>query len=353
MDVKIHISNDPLSLSHSCDTSRLNNPKHGLSLPFYIGARRYRHRVERVEDADLVVAPAMLDWFSCKLCKGSWSSHKANLTRSLARINKPVVMVATHWMSIPLARELCDHFPLVRMGVLIERTPCDFHVGFMNDVDAINFDHLVGRASAPRIHWDILRPKPRWHIEFAGQVDRRGGYRDRYRLFHSKTNISSPRMWITTSTVTSSSHVRQCAAAEHFMCFTNDLSRPDVLRIRSESNFSLMLRGDNAASDRLENAFVAGALPVVLDRMMWLPFKFAIPWSKILYNISREAFEKDPIASLIWVNDDEDLRRRQELIRRHKADVMFSHPHSRLVSNIIRAAWMKRPRRSSLKARSS
>jgi hypothetical protein len=102
-----------------------------------------------------------------------------------------------------------------------------------------------------------------------------------------------------------------------------------------------MLRGDGPTSDRLQNAFVVGTVPVIIAPQDWLPFGFAIPWDRILYRVSGDAFARHPIASIDWASDGDDLRERQRLIQEHKADLLFSHPNSRVVHNIIRGSQVR------------
>merc|ERR1719247_3847772 len=67
----------------------------------------------------------------------------------------------------------------------------------------------------------------------------------------------------------------------------------ETQRVRENAEFSLMLRGDDQASDRLQNAVASLTIPIVVedDGMEWLPFKHAIDWEAILLVVKRKAFD--------------------------------------------------------------
>lgn len=329
---------ESVSLYVLCDATQLSSQKHGLAVPFFKAAERHRDRVHSVADADIVLVPALVDWFSRGLCRGTWDAHLKNLTAVIAGTRKPTMILAADFLSNDHSRQLCKQIPRLLIGNFMKLTPCSFLVGYMNHIDALNFNFLVRKSANMALHWDVPRPKTRWHIEFTGQVDRRKGYRNRYALFHTRLHsdtVDDARLWITTSTPSETSHVPPCTNGSHLQCYVA-LPTKQIMRVRLESNFSLMLRGDDETSDRLQNAFVLGSVPVVLGFPTWLPFSFVIPWRRILVSVSFDAFVQNS-ANVIpgWRTD---LHERQKLIRAHKADLMFSHPRSRLVGNILRAA---------------
>lgn len=351
-----------------CDRTQLASNKHGLALPFLNGLATSPLRTANVHEASMIVFPALVDWYARGLCRAnvSWDEYLRNLTSEAAAVIRaagdarvPQMLLAADFKSTPLVASIRRALPRVRIGHYFSTGKnCSFAVGYMKDVDA--FAAWPGRSwrlgagvseLVPTPPEELLRTPRHIRIEFSGQVLIRGvsGMQMRYSFFHHSSRLRDSS-WVTTSTPTNRSRARPCNTSytrngpassqlldDHLYCFVR-LPYADVYAIRTHARYSLFLPGDDATSDRLQNALTALTVPVVIGPTpSWLPFSFAVPWRKLVVHVSPTAFREDPAAALSALPSD-DASAQRALIARHVPDFSFSATGSRLHENILRAA---------------
>ena len=340
------------SLYSSCRTELLPSSKYGIAVPFL---RRLEHSSLRTYDAsqaNITVLPALVDWYARGVCAGSWTDHLRNLTAEAMRAAEggpqtPQMIIASDFLSFTrgYVQEIKKMLPGLRVGVYGAEVhmldDCMFRTGHLTDVDAIAFRDA---ANLKRLQPDPRSMAPRrrssrpFHVEFAGQVDNRTGYRDRYHFFHHDERIRNGS-WITTSAPMERSGMRLCNASiphDRLYCVIK-VTREEMFAVRARGRYSLMLRGDDETSDRVQNAMMALAVPVVLGQIpLWLPFHFAVPWHKMIANVSAAAFHSHPAATLSALPHD--VHSKQEQIAKHLHHFAFWPHRSWLHRNLLTAA---------------
>ena len=173
-----------------------------------------------------------------------------------------------------------------------QREQCGFAVGFTS-----NHAHQVtSRWPDPTYY-----PNPyikglgrNYSFHMVGQVNSNSGYAERLAIFASEGFLPSP--YIVTEyedhfhNPKSRTHlklprpVRRCHDDDYNRCLRPyaTQNRLKSQRAQERSNYTLVLRGDNAASDRWIQAMAAGtALVSVVDEkrseLEWLPHRHAVP----------------------------------------------------------------------------
>ena len=256
------------SLWNECKRDIVVSEKHGQAQWFFERLESHRWRVETPEDADLVVVPALLDWYSRGKCgERGYAAHVANLSDTVLATSGAASRTATHlliasdWSSaswtnkpVPAGLRIGRNIAKAIRDTLAQRgirtvvgtylnvwkrgswapKSCHFGVGFL-----ANLDHtLMGlakdtpgaeetakkRAGCSHFHRtrlapDVTRARP-YTIEFMGQLNNkkkdRGvdqpGYPDRWALFHSEHTSPNGSSLIFTNSPQAESEVPQCAS---------------------------------------------------------------------------------------------------------------------------------------------
>ena len=91
-----------------------------------------------------------------------------------------------------------------------------------------------------------------------------------------------------------------CGPGDHYYC-VGRFSHSELHAVRAGAEFSLMLRGDDEASDRLQNAVAALAIPIVVSNVSrsWFPLRHAIPWDELVVPVDAAAFDTNASAAAI------------------------------------------------------
>eukprot|EP00121_Abeoforma_whisleri_P002451 Awhi_evm1s2199 len=105
----------------------------------------------------------------------------------------------------------------------------------------------------------------------------------------------------------------------------------ESLKQMDNSKFSIFLRGDDYASNRLQDIISRGSIPItIIDNkereLEWLPFKKIIPWKKMIVLISRDKYMAKPwdsISEIINGLSDDDISHLLYNIKRHRASLDF------------------------------
>jgi len=119
-------------------------------------------------------------------------------------------------------------------------------------------------------------------------------------------------------------------------------------RVMEQSKFTPCFRGDTMNADRMYNAFTWNTICVVIvdktDSIFnHVAFPDIIPWQDIWVIISRKKFDADPWGTLNELRNmpDSEYMHRLHLLQKHRADLMYSVPDSRVVENYMLTAKKK------------
>ena len=383
------------SLYTECDRTTFGNTKHSAALYFIDRIRTSKWRTFKMAEAKLAVVPVLLDWFAHGLCTGTSSEHIAN-TVSMVEEHMdtlPHVVIAASFASSEILPKLQVALPNLRVGTYVAvgawpasmphggdfvTGPCGFHVGFLAYHDT--FSHVApwnrarnasglpipgceaksllsnpAEANCSEWSWDPKRKLPddiraprKFALEFVGQLDNRTGYSDRWKFMHSRGHMNLSRWYVMSPSDVSVSNLSQCSETRHVGSFCggawNDYA--ETQRIREDSEFSLMLRGDDQASDRLQNAVASLTIPIIVedDGMEWLPFAHAINWDDILVVVKRGAFDANAsgaVMDAIWsLSEEQRVAKRQAMLEARR-EFLWDYPDSRVHERILQAAILE------------
>lgn len=361
-------------LYKACNRDKRTSQKHAMSMMFLDAIVDHPWRVHNVQHANLIVIPALFDHFSRSACSKNYSNveYYRNAIQQVKSLGH-----------FPWKRHLAlvgDSFSMHWSGYLRKYLPqlivaefddfnrdCAFGLGYSNNYDVhILFpsvskerisDHLIAKTKVPENYFPELslanHKKRPYLAEFSGQADNRTSYRDRRMLFISKSVFKS-KVFLTTWLSDNGGEVKHCnvtsmdeaiaAGISMDRCHTR-MSSGQTQTVRENSRFSLCFRGDTLGSDRWENAFLAGAIPVAVEDSMqtaisWAPFRNEIPWQDIVVWIPRKEFLKNPVKAIESLASlpDEDVERRLQLMEKHRADLSFIAKDSRIATNVLHEA---------------
>lgn len=359
------------SLYASCRVDGIGSSKHGIALPFIDSLKDSVLRTSDIREANITVLPALIDWYARGRCSGSWSDHLRNLTAEATQLRRqspqtPQMVLAADFKACgAIVSSLRRALPLLRIGTYLgtrgERkcamASCAFAVGYMNDVDAFSawrgrswnvssavaFDNVRSTA-------ELLQANRTLQVEFAGQADHRPAYRQRLDFVHNRDRLSNGS-WVTTPTPTlrcnassksplfAWSGLRACNASapgDRLYCSIS-ISHREMYEVRAEARYSLMLRGDDASSDRLQNALMTLTVPVVLGEVPpWLPFSWVVPWRKMVVRVGAANFFAHPAAVLSALS--REVGSKQALIAQHLCHFAFWPEDSLFHRNILWAS---------------
>ena len=396
---------DKFSLYSDCDRTTFGNTKHSAALYFIDRIRTSKWRTFDMQKAKLAIVPVLLDWFAHGLCNKTEAEHVANTSRVVGtHVSKfPHVVIAASFASMTILPKLQVSLPSLRVGTYVAvgawpasmpqgqdfvTGPCGFHIGFTTYHDT--FSHAApwnrarhasslpipgceskslfsdpANANCSEWSWDPFRKLPntptedgletdihvprQYELEFVGQVDNRTGYSDRWKFLHSRGHMNFHSRWFVMSpTDVSLSNISQCTNTRHVGTYCGGVWQDyaETQRIRESSEFSLMLRGDDQASDRLQNAVASLTIPIIVedDGMEWLPFAHAINWDDILVVVKRGAFDANAsgaVMDAIWsLSEEQRVAKRQAMLEARR-EFLWDYPDSRVHERILQAAILE------------
>jgi hypothetical protein len=405
---------DKFSLYSDCDRTTFGNTKHSAALYFFDRVRTSKWRTLDMRKAKLAIVPVLLDWFAHGLCNGTEAKHVANTSRVIgSHASKfPHVVIAASFASMTILPKLQVVLPSLRVGTYVAvgawpasmpqghdfvTGPCGFHIGFTTYHDT--FSHAAPwnrarHASGLKIpgcegkslasdpanfncsewNWDPSRKLPstpseehygyfegsdinaprQYELEFVGQVDNRTGYTDRWKFLHSRGHMNFHSKWyVMSSTNASLSNLSQCTDTRRIGTYCGGVWQDyaETQRVRENSEFSLMLRGDDQASDRLQNAVASLTIPIVVEDngmggggFEWLPFSHAINWDDIIVVVRRKAFNKNASAAVleaIGSLDEVQRAARRQIMLEARREFLWDYPGSRVHERILQAAVLE------------
>jgi hypothetical protein len=405
---------DKFSLYSDCDRTTFGNTKHSAALYFIDRIRTSKWRTLDMRKAKLAVVPVLLDWFAHGLCNGTEAKHVANTSRVVgAHASKfPHVVIAASFASITILPKLQVVLPSLRVGTYVAvgawpasmpqghdfvTGPCGFHIGFTTYHDTFSkaapwnrARHASGLkipgcegkslASDPadfncsEWNWDPTRKLPatpseerygyfegadinsprEYELEFVGQVDNRTGYTDRWKFLHTRGHTSfNGRWYVMSSTNATLSNLSQCTETRRIGTYCAGVWQDyaETQRVRENAEFSLMLRGDDQASDRLQNAVASLTIPIVVEDdgrggggFEWLPFAHAINWDDIVVVVRRKAFDRSAsaaVAEAIEAIDQQQREARRRVMQEARREFLWDYPGSRVHERILQAAVLE------------
>ena len=397
------------SLYSNCDHSTFGNTKHSNALYFIDRIKSSSWRTHNMAEAKLAVVPILLDWYAHGLCNGSEAKHIAN-TSKIVRPNVdslPHVVISASFATSRLLPKLQVALPSLRVGTYVAvgawpasmpqdsdfvTGPCGFHIGFLTYHDTFSRKapwnkarnanglpvpgceraslRVSGQHSDTKVqekapdatcvenNWnasrvlpsDVNAPGRRYLVEFVGQVDHRPGYADRWAFFQSRGKMNTSRWFVQTPTSSNITKLPQCNATAGWpagsWCAGAWQNYAETQQIRESSEFSLMLRGDDQASDRLQNAVASLTIPVIIegDTMEWLPFAHAINWADVLLVVKRREFDKNASGAVLKamqaLSHEKRVAKRQAMIKARR-EFLWDVPGSRVHENILQAAVLE------------
>ena len=401
---------DKFSLYSDCDRTTFGNTKHSAALYFIDRIRTSKWRTFDMQKAKLAIVPVLLDWFAHGLCNKTEAEHVANTSRVVGtHVSKfPHVVIAASFASMTILPKLQVSLPSLRVGTYVAvgawpasmpqgqdfvTGPCGFHIGFTTYHDT--FSHAApwnrarhasslpipgceskslfsdpANANCSEWSWDPFRKLPntptedgletdihvprQYELEFVGQVDNRTGYSDRWKFLHSRGHMNFHSRWFVMSpTDVSLSNISQCTNTRHVGTYCGGVWQDyaETQRIRESSEFSLMLRGDDQASDRLQNAVAALTIPIIVEDngmggggFEWLPFSHAINWDDIIVVVKRKAFNANASAAVLQaigsLSEAQRAAKRQAMLEARR-EFLWDYPGSRVHERILQAAVLE------------
>ena len=122
--------------------------------------------------------------------------------------------------------------------------------------------------------------------------------------------------------------------------------KTDYLELLSNTKLALIISGDTASTSRIYDAIERGAIPIVVSDllpMVGLPFKYKVPWERLVYFLSVHSDEQSVLRVLedISVRMGE-LEEKQRLLKKYGKEVLWwSKGGSNVVDNLVDEAYYK------------
>ena len=126
-------------------------------------------------------------------------------------------------------------------------------------------------------------------------------------------------------------------AYSHGGLLTDRVLRRTALEM-SRAVFCLIVAGDSAITDRLYTAVAAGCIPVIVADELRGAFPSTVPWESFWVRVSMNGFARHPehVLDLLRGMEPSAIRRLQQELAAHRADVLYDAPGSRVASNFLR-----------------
>jgi len=360
--------------------------KHAVARLLIERLQRSAWRTSSMDDAQLFVVPALLDWVARGRCNGTEAEHIANLTATVAphlhRGRHAIWATDSPRRVRELREQLRKKLPGIAfgtyLGVLANET-CVFNSGYSTYYDYVKAVRQGGRGWEANLP-ELDAPKP-YVVEFAGQIFNplsgndhvtgaprwRENFRHRWNLFHT-SGLDRNRSFITTYVPrkldenkpsqkralgdldddgwpVNDTQPPECGPGDHYYC-VGRFSHSELHAVRAGAEFSLMLRGDDEASDRLQNAVAALAIPIVVSNVSrsWFPLPHAIPWDELVIPVDAAAFDANASAAAAAAIDavtPEQRARLRERLYATRRDLLFSVEGSRAAERQLQAAMLE------------
>ena len=387
------------SMYVGCELNGFPHNKHAQGLFFIERLQNSRWRTDKIEHASVAVVPILVDWAANGLCGGiSNSDHVANATvvieqhaRGLSR-EIPHLVIAADGASGNVVAQLRAKLPSLRVGTNVgifespstnldagdgvSLGPCDFNVGYLTHFDAYssmapwNVQRLAQGRSVParegpqpsgescsEAGWDATMSLPDpsnstrrayklEFLEFIGGARSKEGFTDRQTFLRSLDDFDAiGAQWFVA--IQGESEAEATKATTGALSTVARLEYADAQALRADSEFSLMLRGDDQTSDRLQNAVASLTIPIVVegDSMNWLPFPHVVDWNSILVVVPRDAFEENATAALLHamqeLSEDERVARRRAMSAARKEFLWTLASDSRVHERMLQAALLE------------
>ena len=330
-----------------------------------------------MDDAQLFVVPALLDWVARGRCTGTEAEHIANLTATVApHLHRGRHAIwATDFAAKKLREQVREKLPGMAFGTylgVLSNETCVFNSGYSTYYDYVKAVVRQGGRGWEAKLPELDAPKP-YLVEFAGQVFNpksgrwRENFRHRWNLFHT-SGLDRNRSFITTYTPrkldennprekralrmlgkdgwpVNETQPPECGPGDHYYC-VGRFSHSELHAVRAGAEFSLMLRGDDEASDRLQNAVAALAIPIVVSNVSrsWFPLRHAIPWDELVVPVDAAAFDTNASAAAAAAMDavtPEQRARLRERLYATRRDLLFSVEGSRAAERQLQAAMLE------------
>ena len=112
----------------------------------------------------------------------------------------------------------------------------------------------------------------------------------------------------------------------------------DYAELHRRSKYMLVISGDTPTTSRLYDALAAGMIPVVVSDYMFevgLPFPSTVPWHSMVFWIPERFLSGSSIQKLILDAPEREIVRRLTLIQKHRDDLLWHSPSSRVVNSIL------------------
>ena len=186
---------------------------------------------------------------------------------------------------------------------------------------------------------DVEAPRE-YLLEFAGRCDSSRHFADRWKLLHSGGWLTErQRVFLISNSAPELCELPACARGEHTQCAT---PWTEIEQVRASSEFSLMLRGEDVTSDRLQNAVAMLAIPLVLSDvpLSWLPLRHAIPWDELLVTVDRASFERnasEAVAAAVEAISPAERQARRHHLHHTRRDLLFGVRGSRAAERLLQA----------------
>ena len=136
----------------------------------------------------------------------------------------------------------------------------------------------------------------------------------------------------------------ECGPGDHYYC-VGRFSHSELHAVRAGAEFSLMLRGDDESSDRLQNAVAALAIPIVVSNVSQLvPAAPRDPQDELVVPVDAAAFDTNASAAAAAAMDavtPEQRARLRERLYATRRDLLFSVEGSRAAERQLQAAMLE------------
>ena len=369
---------EPQSLSSFAACERdPGEDKHAVARLLIERLERSAWRTSSMDDAQLFVVPALLDWVARGRCTGTEAEHIANLTATVApHLHRGRHAIwATDFAAKKLREQVREKLPGIAFGTylgVLSNETCVFNSGYSTYYDYVKAVVRQGGRGWEAKLPELDAPKP-YLVEFAGQVFNpksgrwRENFRHRWNLFHT-SGLDRNRSFITTYTPrkldennprekralrmlgkdgwpVNETQPPECGPGDHYYC-VGRFSHSELHAVRAGAEFSLMLRGDDESSDRLQNAVAALAIPIVVSNVSrsWFPLPHAIPWDELVVPVDAAAFDANASAAAAAAIDavtPEQRARLRERLYATRRDLLFSVEGSRAAERQLQAAMLE------------
>ena len=193
-------------------------------------------------------------------------------------------------------------------------------------------------------------PERAYDVSVAMQVKdkKSGAYNRRKALWCAYSRAAHRPAGLAVSTNQACNCTRARGGKEAVAAPERKVDKCESLARMGESRMVLSLAGDTPTTDRIFNAFDAGAVPLVLSNevpaiVSKLPFGSVVPWQRLLLPLPGDDFDAAPLQALQGAATrasarGDELAARARLVGAHRRDVIWGAPGSRAHVHLLREA---------------